>query len=1295
MAGLWQRMLDSLFTSQEAKRRRRVANRRNLRMESLENRRLMAFNIGGTVYTDANDNGVFDSGETRLSGVNIEVFSAGVNGVFDNGTGDDVSIDTDTSDTNGLYSIPITVAGTYLVKQTAASGSLVQRAAVTAQQVTVTAGQVAGTSLTTVTVLDTFSFPSALDSTAISADFGGTNPDSNSTASTQALGGFRDIFANASAGTLDMTVNTSSNNALNLSPQPGADGVFLLTYDGTDANANNAIGTQLGTGTNNFDLTQGGTASAFRLLIGTENGATNSTVRITVSSAGGTSTVLKTIPDSPTGIADQTLVVDFIELVGTADLTQVGGIQFEFNQDVSVDSQVDTIDTVLNQATINFANLNPMTIGNLVYRDINSNGTFDSGTDAGIGGVDLQLFNDLGVVGTFEPGTDTAVTVGTSTTTSATSGTVGSYSFTGLLPGNYFVVIPAAEFGSGQTLVGHRASTIVGAVDTNNTNKGIQASATALTAAAVVLSAAGEPTTDGDDANTNSTIDFGFTNTVLQLTKTDSPDPVSVGQNLTYTLTATNNGPSTSTNTVISDPLPTGLTFVSATYVVNGGAVQNANNVSGTVSTGTFTLAATQQAVLTIIATVGGTFVNNTQNTGSVVSTEVTTPVTANANTALTPNVDLGIQKTIVGAATTIGLGGALTYRLTLTNINTGGVNPGNVTVTGIEVTDNLPVGFTLGTLPTGVALDTTTTDPNDIIWSVATLQAGTANAVTVDIPITVSSTAVLGLTPNTAIIDVTPTGLVGFNDTNTANNTSTVSITVEPRYDLLITKDDGATAVATGQQYTYTLAVNNNGPSPASNVVVSDTLPAGLEFVSANISGTPFGSANGQVFSGTIATLASGATTNISLIVRVRSNATGSIANTASVTADNPTQETAGRSNTSTDTNTLNRTVTLNVTKDDSTDPVIAGGANFTYTVTAFNSGNADTTNSVFTDVLPTGIEFVSGTFAINESTPRNGNVSFDTNTRTVTANLGTLLPGSSTTNRALITLTVRAAATAAAGQVSNVARLTSADNTTGVTDTETTQINRDFDVTVSKNDNNVDTVASGQSYVYTIVVTNTGSSTATNVTVTDPLPQNLTFVSATSGFTFDTNTRTVSGTIASLATGAPSTITISTTVNNNTPNATVLNNTVTVAATGESNTTNNTATATATVVNTANLTGRVYVDSNNNGVRDTNEAGIAGVTINLNGTPTIGSTVSRTATTDVNGEYTFTAVPIGTYTVTQVQPANFTSRSTNVGTIGNTPSGTAAENQISAINLTGDSIANNFGEIVIFSKRRFLASS
>ncbi len=119
---------------------------------------------------------------------------------------------------------------------------------------------------------------------------------------------------------------------------------------------------------------------------------------------------------------------------------------------------------------------------------------------------------------------------------------------------------------------------------------------------------------------------------------------------------------------------------------------------------------------------------------------------------------------------------------------------------------------------------------------------------VTVDIPVTVSTSATVAAGQrNTATINIA--GLTGFNDTDTSNNSSSfVDVTVQPRYNLLVTKDNSATALTTGQTVTYTITVNNSGPSTASNVQVTDTLPSQLQFVSATSGGTAIGSATDKI---------------------------------------------------------------------------------------------------------------------------------------------------------------------------------------------------------------------------------------------------------------------------------------------------------------------------------------------------------------------------------------------------------------------------------------------------------------
>jgi cyclophilin family peptidyl-prolyl cis-trans isomerase len=86
---------------------------------------------------------------------------------------------------------------------------------------------------------------------------------------------------------------------------------------------------------------------------------------------------------------------------------------------------------------------------------------------------------------------------------------------------------------------------------------------------------------------------------------------------------------------------------------------------------------------------------------------------------------------------------------------------------------------------------------------------------------------------------------------------------------------------------------------------------------------------------------------------------------------------------------------------------------------------------------------------------------------------------------------------------------------------------------------------------------------------------------------------------------------------------------------------------TATATVEVTVNplvastIAGVVFQDLNNNGLRDTNEPGLAGVVVTLAGTTAGDSPVNVTATTDFQGAYRFADLDPGSYTITETQPA------------------------------------------------------
>ncbi|MFM8219108.1 MAG: collagen binding domain-containing protein, partial [Planctomycetaceae bacterium] len=86
------------------------------------------------------------------------------------------------------------------------------------------------------------------------------------------------------------------------------------------------------------------------------------------------------------------------------------------------------------------------------------------------------------------------------------------------------------------------------------------------------------------------------------------------------------------------------------------------------------------------------------------------------------------------------------------------------------------------------------------------------------------------------------------------------------------------------------------------------------------------------------------------------------------------------------------------------------------------------------------------------------------------------------------------------------------------------------------------------------------------------------------------------------------------------------------------------------------SSLCGTVYVDLNNNGALDGDEALLAGVVIDLTGTDDRGQSVSLTATTNENGHYEFEGLRPGTYTLTQTQPSGYLDGQDSLGEAGGT---------------------------------------
>ncbi len=332
---------------------------------------------------------------------------------------------------------------------------------------------------------------------------------------------------------------------------------------------------------------------------------------------------------------------------------------------------------------------------------------------------------------------------------------------------------------------------------------------------------------------------------------------------------------------------------------------------------------------------------------------------------------------------------------------------------------------------------------------------------------------------------------------------------TVTPVADLSVAKDDNPDPVNATQNLTYTVTVTNNGPSAATNVVLTDTLPAAVTFVSATPSqGTCSGT---TTITCNLGAINNGANATVTIVVQP-TGAALSLTNTVAVSATefDPTPA----NNSDTEATTVNPAADLAVTKSDNPDPVNVGD-NLTYTITVTNNGPNNATGVTVTDTLPAAVTFVSAS----------AGCTYNNVPHTVTCVIGALNANSN----ANVTITVTP-------QPDAVPSITNSVSVTGNefdpdasnnSDTEDTTVNPTADLSVAKSDS-PDPVTYGQNVTYTVTVTNNGPNNATNVTLTDTLPSNAQLVSATPSQGSCSGTTTVTCNLGTINNGDNATVTI-----------------------------------------------------------------------------------------------------------------------------------------------------------------------
>jgi uncharacterized repeat protein (TIGR01451 family) len=375
---------------------------------------------------------------------------------------------------------------------------------------------------------------------------------------------------------------------------------------------------------------------------------------------------------------------------------------------------------------------------------------------------------------------------------------------------------------------------------------------------------------DPNSANNDAAIDTTVHSSAdLRITKTDLPDPVVLGNDLTYTITVTNSGPDAATGVTMTDPLPASMNFVSVTS-----ASGSCSESSGAVNCDLGTLAPGTAATITIKVTPTVTTpsaadaISNTATvTGDafVVDPKITNNSASASTRVYDPTwADVSVTKT--DSADPVVLGNNLTYTVTATN-------HGPAMATGVSMTDTLPGSVTL--VSAASASGTCSGSGGTVTCAIGNLAVGGSDAITIVVtPMTASTVAI----SNTASVNASEF------DPNGNNNAATEATHVyDPSWtDLTVTKTGSPSLVGVGNDLTYTVTVSNSGPGDATDVVLTDTLPANVTLVSvAPTQGTCISA------SGSVTCDLGGLTDGLSvvIVIHVMPATSGTITNTVEVT--------------------------------------------------------------------------------------------------------------------------------------------------------------------------------------------------------------------------------------------------------------------------------------------------------------------------------------------------------------------------------------------------------------------------